>query len=66
MFRTLLLASAAISFAAMPVAAAPVMHRAAAASATLPASNPFAKPSTLPFHLTVPGTGKILWRRLSE
>jgi len=48
MFRALLLASAAISFAAMPVTAAP-RHRTAAASATLPASNPFASPSTLPF-----------------
>ena len=48
MFRALLLASAAISIA-VPSAAAPVKHRAAAASATLPASNPFAARSTLEF-----------------
>jgi peptidyl-dipeptidase Dcp len=48
MFRALLLASAAISIA-VPSAAAPVKHHTAAASAALPASNPFAQPSTLPF-----------------
>jgi peptidyl-dipeptidase Dcp len=48
MFRALLLASAAISIA-VPSAAAPVKHRAAIASATLPASNPFAARSTLEF-----------------
>jgi len=48
MFRALLLASAAISIA-VPSAAAPVKHRAATASATLPASNPFAARSTLDF-----------------
>jgi len=48
MFRVLLLASAAISIA-VPSAAAPVKHRAATASATLPASNPFAARSTLDF-----------------
>ena len=50
MIRTLLLASAAVAFAAaaQPALAAPAKPS-AAASATLPASNPFAKPSTLPF-----------------
>jgi len=48
MFRALLLASAAVSIA-VPCAAVPVRHRAAAASATLPASNPFAARSTLEF-----------------
>ena len=48
MVRALLLASAAISIA-VPTAAAPVKHRATAASATLAASNPFAARSTLPF-----------------
>ena len=45
MIRSLLLASAAITLAAAPAFAAP----AHAASAALPASNVFAKPSTLPF-----------------
>ncbi|HET7605549.1 MAG TPA: M3 family metallopeptidase [Sphingomicrobium sp.] len=50
MIRTLLLASAAVAMAAVaaPALAAPAKSS-AAASATLPASNPFAKPSTLPF-----------------
>jgi peptidyl-dipeptidase Dcp len=50
MIRSLLLASAAVAIAtiAQPSPAAPA-KRSAAASATLPASNPFAKPSTLPF-----------------
>ena len=49
MIRTVLLASAAAAFAAtaQPVLAAPAKAK-ALASATLPASNPFAKPSTLP------------------
>jgi peptidyl-dipeptidase Dcp len=49
MIRTLLLASAAVAMTtvAVPVLAAPAKSN-AAASATLPASNPFAKPSTLP------------------
>jgi peptidyl-dipeptidase Dcp len=50
MIRKLLLASAAITMlgAASPTLAAPAKSR-APASATLPASNPFAKPSSLPF-----------------
>ena len=50
MIQKLLLASAAVAMAttATPVLAAPA-KKAAAASATLPASNPFAQPSTLPF-----------------
>jgi peptidyl-dipeptidase Dcp len=49
MIRKLFLATAALSVvAAAPVAAAQ-RKPAATASATLPASNPFAKPSTLPF-----------------
>lgn len=47
MFRTLLLAGAAMGVAVTPAVAAPA--RKAPASATLSASNPFAKPSTLPF-----------------
>jgi peptidyl-dipeptidase Dcp len=47
MIRAFLLATAALSVAA-PLSAAPA-KKAATASATLPASNPFAKPSTLPF-----------------
>jgi peptidyl-dipeptidase Dcp len=49
MIRKLLLATAAMAVAT-GAAAAPAPHKAAAtSSATLPASNPFAKPSTLPF-----------------
>lgn len=50
MTRNLLLASAAIAVAtaATPIMAAPAKVK-PAASATLPAFNPFAKPSTLPF-----------------
>ena len=47
MIRNLLLATAALCVAA-PLSAVPA-KKAAPASATLPASNPFAKPSTLPF-----------------
>ncbi|MGN6156044.1 MAG: M3 family metallopeptidase [Sphingomicrobium sp.] len=49
MLRTILLTTAAAAFAATPAFAAPAKKPAATASATLPASNPFAKPSTLPF-----------------
>jgi len=50
MFRTLLAATAVIALAT-PLAATMPRHRAATTrmSATLPASNPFAKPSALPF-----------------
>jgi peptidyl-dipeptidase Dcp len=50
MMRNLLLASAALAVAtaAQPALGAPAKAR-PAASATLPASNPFAQPSTLPF-----------------
>src|SRR4029079_14457906 len=50
MMRNLLLASAALAVAtaAQPALAAPAKAK-PAASATLPASNPFAQPSTLPF-----------------
>jgi peptidyl-dipeptidase Dcp len=48
MIRNLLLATAAIAVASPTLAAAP-RKAAAVASAALPASNPFAKPSTLPF-----------------
>jgi len=47
MLRTVLLASAAAAFSATPAFAAPAKKPVAAAPATLPASNPFAKPSTL-------------------
>jgi peptidyl-dipeptidase Dcp len=49
MIRTILLASAALAFATNAQAAAPKKSARPAAAATLPASNPFAKPSTLPF-----------------
>src|SRR5690348_3109048 len=49
MIRKLLLASAAFTFAATAGTAATPKKSAATASATLPASNPFAKPSALPF-----------------
>jgi peptidyl-dipeptidase Dcp len=55
MIRQLLLASAAIAVAGSAVAA-PAPHK-TSISATLPASNPFAKPSTLPFG--VPDFAKI-------
>ncbi|HKC01818.1 MAG TPA: M3 family metallopeptidase [Sphingomicrobium sp.] len=45
MIRNILLATAAIAVAAGPLAAAPAAR--SATSATLPASNPFAQPSTL-------------------
>jgi peptidyl-dipeptidase Dcp len=58
MIRKLLLASAAVAMAtiAQPGFAAPAKAK-AATSATLPASNPFAKPSTLP--LQAPDFSKI-------
>jgi peptidyl-dipeptidase Dcp len=49
MLRTILLTTAAVAFAATPAFAAPAKKSASAASAKLPASNPFAKQSTLPF-----------------
>jgi peptidyl-dipeptidase Dcp len=50
MIRKLLLATAAVAVATSPLSAAPARKAAKpAAAATLPASNPFAKPSTLPF-----------------
>src|SRR3954454_23386184 len=49
MLRTLLLTTAAVTMIASPAAAAPAKKSAATSSATLPASNPFAQPSTLPF-----------------
>src|SRR5690242_20636770 len=49
MIRTLLMATAAVAVATTPVTAAAPKKASTAASATLPASNPFAKPSTLPF-----------------
>jgi len=48
MIRKLLLASAAIAVAPSAGLAAPAKRTASMASAALPASNPFAKPSTLP------------------
>jgi peptidyl-dipeptidase Dcp len=50
MVRKFLFATAALAVVSTPTfAAAPRKHAAATASATLPASNPFAQPSTLPF-----------------
>jgi peptidyl-dipeptidase Dcp len=48
MIRNLLLATAAVAFGTAPAAAA-TRKVSTMSSATLPASNPFAKPSTLPF-----------------
>ena len=48
MIRTLLFATAAIAVVTAPAGAAP-KKATTTASATLPASNPFAQPSTLPF-----------------
>jgi len=49
MIRTLLMATAAIAVATTPVVAAAPKKASTTASAALPASNPFAKASTLPF-----------------
>ena len=49
MIRTLLLATAAFGMVASAPAMSAPRKAGASASATLPASNPFAKPSTLPF-----------------
>ena len=57
MLRTVLLTTAAVAFAATPAFAAPAKKAAATASAALPASNPFAKPSTLP--MQAPDFSKI-------
>ena len=56
MLRTLLLTTAAVAFMTSPATAAPA-KRSTAASATLAASNPFARPSTLP--LQAPDFSKI-------
>ena len=57
MLRTLLLTTAAVAFMTSPAGAAPAKKSTAATSATLPASNPFAKPSTL--YLQAPDFSKI-------
>jgi peptidyl-dipeptidase Dcp len=49
MIRTLLLGATALALVTTAPASAAHRKASAAASATLPASNPFAKPSTLPF-----------------
>ena len=49
MIRKLLFATAALAVVATAPASAAPSRASAAASATLPPSNPFAKPSTLPF-----------------
>ncbi|MES2326547.1 MAG: M3 family metallopeptidase [Pseudomonadota bacterium] len=49
MIRNLLLATAALAFVSTTPAAAATRKVSAMSSATLPASNPFARPSTLPF-----------------
>jgi peptidyl-dipeptidase Dcp len=49
MIRNILLATAALAVVSGAAAAAAPRKTSATASATLPASNPFAKPSTLPF-----------------
>src|ERR1044071_1311346 len=49
MIRTILLASAALAFATNAQAAAPKKSAKKSSAVTLSASNPFAKPSTLPF-----------------
>ena len=57
MLRTLLLTTAAVAFMTSPASAAPAKKSAATASATLPASNPFSKPSTL--YMQAPDFSKI-------
>src|SRR6185312_14283456 len=57
MFRNLLLATAALAVVSAVPAAAATHKPSAPTSATLPASNPFAKPSTLP--LQAPDFSKI-------
>ena len=57
MIRNLLLATAAVATATSALAAPAPRKAATAASATFPASNPFAKPSTLP--LQAPDFSKI-------
>ncbi|WP_114227443.1 MULTISPECIES: M3 family metallopeptidase [Sphingomonas] len=57
MIRKLLFASAAIAIVPALTAAAPAKRHPATMSASLPASNPFAKPSTLP--LQAPDFGRI-------
>jgi peptidyl-dipeptidase Dcp len=57
MIRKLLLATAALAVVTAPAAAAPRKAAKPAASATLPPSNPFAKPSALP--LQTPDFSKI-------
>ena len=49
MIRNILLATAALAVVSSAPAGAATKKASAAASATLPASNPFAKPSALPF-----------------
>ena len=49
MIRNILLATAALALVATAPATAAAPKKSPAAAATLPASNPFAKPSTLPF-----------------
>ncbi len=57
MLRTLLLTTAAVTMIARPAAAEPAKKSAATSSATLPASNPFAQPSTL--YMQAPDFSKI-------
>jgi len=57
MLRTFLLTTAAVAFVTSPADAAPAKKASASASATIPASNPFAKPSTL--YLQTPDFSKI-------
>src|SRR3954467_7926841 len=57
MIRNILLATTALAVFAGPVSAAPTKSAKSSASATLPASNPFAKVSTLP--LEAPDFSKI-------
>src|SRR5689334_21714913 len=57
MIREFLLATAAVAVVSVPAAAATRKHAAPTASAALPASNPFAQPSTLP--LQTPDFSKI-------
>src|SRR3954451_19879640 len=57
MIRNFLLATAALAIATSTTAAPAPRKNAATASATLPASNPFARPSTLP--LETPDFSKI-------
>ena len=67
MIRTVLLATAALAVTTTAQAAAPAGKKAnATTTATLPASNPFAQPSTLTELARVSGVGEAKLARYGE